>query len=329
MGIVLQGQVDLSNNFLPGITTLLNGPYELSTYYDEPPYMLAANTAWLLPNTGRPPLDDVAFRQALARAINTPEIVGVVYGNMVQAAHPTGLLPVWEQYVDQAVVDELGFSYDPDAARQILADAGYADTDGDEFVEMPDGSPIELTVIVPFGWSDWMEAARVISESAIAAGINLTVETPDYGAYLAQRNGGDFDTMVINDAQLSNTPYTYYNWMFMNPLEDIETIQNGNYGRFDSQTAFDLVDELDHTQIEDVDGMRAVLSELQRIHLTDMPIIPMWYNGMWSQVNESTWTNWPAAAEDANHWLPASWRGYWNMTGIKMLAELEPVPPAE
>ena len=97
---------------------------------------------------------------------------------MVAPADPTGLLPVWEQWVDQAVVDELGISYDPEEAKQILADAGYVDTDGDGFVENKDGSPIELELIVPNGWTDWMESIRVIAESAQAAGINVVPADP-------------------------------------------------------------------------------------------------------------------------------------------------------
>lgn len=325
LGMVLQGGLDISNNFLPGVATLVQGGYGVQTYYPEPPYMLSANTAWLLTNNEVPPMDDPAFRRALAYAIDVNQIVQVVYGNIVQAANPTGLLPIWDQYIDQDVVDELGFSYDPDQARQILADAGYVDSDGDGFVDMPDGTPIELSVIVPFGWSDWMESIRVVSNSAQAVGINVQPEFPEYPQYLDQRNTGAFDLMIANDAQMSNTPWTYYNWMFMNPIADIATLQNGNYGRYDNQEAFDLVDQLDQVPVEDIDGMREVMSQLQRIHLTDMPLIPLWYNGLWSQVNTTHWTNWPSSADDANHYLPATWRGYWNMTGIMMLTELEPV----
>lgn len=326
LGMVLQGGLDISNNFLPGIATLVDGGYGVQTYYPEPPYMLSANTAWLLLNNTVAPMDDVEFRRAMAYAINVDQIVEVVYGNIVQASNPTGLLPIWDQYVDQDVVDELGFSYDPEQARQILANAGYTDTDGDGFVEGPDGSPIELTVIVPFGWSDWMEAARVISSSAQEVGINLQPEFPEYPQYLDQRNSGTFDAMVANDAQMSNTPWTYYNWMYMNPIEDIATLQNGNYGRYDNPEAFELVDQLDQVPVDDIDGMREIMSQLQRMQLEDMPFIPLWYNGLWSQVNTTYWTNWPSATEDANHYLPATWRGYWNMTSILMLTELEPVP---
>ena len=47
LGQLLQGDIDLSNNFLPGIATLVKGGYQVQTYFPEPPYMLSANTAWL------------------------------------------------------------------------------------------------------------------------------------------------------------------------------------------------------------------------------------------------------------------------------------------
>jgi peptide/nickel transport system substrate-binding protein len=322
LGLVLQNQIDLSNNFLPGIATLVEGGYGLQTYYDGPPYMLSANTAWLVMNTTKPPMDDPAFRRALAYAIDVNQIVEVVYGNIVQAANPTGLLPTWERFIDQAVVDELGFGYDPDEARAILADAGYADTNGDGFVEAPDGSAIELSIIVPNGWTDWMESIRVIANSAQAVGINLQTEFPDFGGYLDARNTGTFDMAISNEAQMSNTPWTYYDWVFQNPIA--ETMTNGNYGRYENQEVFDLVDQLDMVPVEDEEAMAEIVSQIQRIQLTDMPLIPLWYNGLWSQYNNGVWTNWPSAAEGSPKYLPATWRGYWNMGAIFMLTEIEP-----
>jgi peptide/nickel transport system substrate-binding protein len=326
LGMVLQGGYDLNNNFLPGVATLTKGGYGIQTYYPDAPYHLSANTAWLIMNTTKKPMDDPAFRKALAFAVDTDQIVQVVYGNMVAKANPTGLLPVWDQYVDQAVVKDLGFSYDPAKAKQLLATAGYKDVDGDGFVETPDGAKIALKIIVPFGWTDWMESIKVVSNGAQAVGINLAPDYPDYGAYLSARLGGTFEMAIDNQAQLSNTPWRYYDWVFQSPLADIETMQNGNYGRYDNQEAFNLVEQLDKTPIDDTAGMKAIISKLQRIQLNDMPLIPLWYNGMWSQVNNSVWTNWPSSAEGANHWMPSSWRGYWNMTAIRMLTELKPAP---
>jgi peptide/nickel transport system substrate-binding protein len=324
LGLVLQGGLDLSNNFLPGVASLVAGGYGVRTYYPEPPYMLSANTAWLVMNNAKPPMDDPAFRRAMAYAIDTDQIVQIVYGNIVQKANPTGLLPIWDAWVDQEVVDELGFSYDPEMARQILADAGYADTNGDGFVETPGGDPIELSVIVPFGWTDWMESIRVVSESAQAVGINVVTEFPDYGGYADARNSGNYDMLIANDAQMSNTVWTYYDWIFQEPV--VETMTNGNFQRYENQEVFDLVVELDKTAVDDAEGMQALISQIQRIQLEDMPLIPLWYNGLWAQYSDAVWTGWPGAADDANHYLPATWRGYWNMTGIQMLAELEPAP---
>lgn len=325
LGMVLQGQFDLNNNFLPGISRLVEGGYGVQTYFTGPPYHLSANTAWLLMNLTKKPMDDPAFRRAVAFAIDVDQIVNVVYGGMVLPSDPTGLLPTWEKYIDQAVVDEAGFSYDPDEAKAILAGAGYKDTDGDGFVEAPDGSKIELKVNNPNGWTDWMEANRVIVTGLQAAGINAQSNFPDYPEYVSQRNDATFDMMINNDPQIANTPFRYYLWMAQNPIEDIATIQDGNYGRYDNQEVFDLVNQLDQVPTDDTEGMMEVISQLQKIFLTDMPMVPLWYNGMWSQTNNTYWTDWPSSAEGAPHWTPVSWRGYWNMTAIRMLTDLLPV----
>ena len=323
LGLVLQGQEDLNNNYLPGISTLQQGGYALKTYFPGPPYHLPANTAWLDMNLQKPPLDDVNFRRALAYSINVDDIVSRDYGNMVEKANPTGLLPTWDKYVDQAVVDKLGISYDPAMAKKILADNGYKDINGDGLVEMPDGSPIELKIIVPNGWSDWMEAIRIISTSAKAAGINVVTDFPDFNGYLDARLQGTFDLAIDNQQQIGNTPWGYYHFIFYDKLADIPSTQGGNYGRYDNQKAFDLVTQLDKVPADDIAGMQAVISQLQTIQLTDLPILPLWYNGAWAQFSSAYWTNWPS--DGGMEYYPVTWNGYWNMTAILMLANLEPV----
>ena len=221
----------------------------------------------------------------------------------------------------------LAFSYDPDMAMAILADAGYVDTDGDGLVEAPDGSKIELTVTCPFGWTDWMEAISVISESAMAAGINLVNETPDYGAWNDALTGGTFNATLNNWASMSNTPWTLYNLMFRHPIQ--ETMGSGNFGRYDNQEVFDMVDQLAATSTDDVAGMQEICGQIQTTLLTEMPMIPLWYNGLWSQVNDSVWENWPSSADDTPNTLPTTWSGYWQLGGLMTLTTLEPVEGVE
>ena len=265
LGKVLQGGLDLSNNFLPGVASLVEGGYGVQTYYPDAPYMLSANVAALLINETKKPMDDVKFRKALAYAINVNDIVENDYTGIVKAADPTGLLPIWDKYIDKDQVAKLGWSYDPEKAKKILADAGYKDVDGDKFLEAPDGSKIELKVTCPSGWTDWMAAIQIISRDAQAVGLNITPDYPDYGPWRDAQLKGTFDLTLQNEAQMSSTVWSYYKWVFQNPIENIATAQYGNYGRYDNKEAFDLVDQLDKVKVGDDEAIKAIASKLQKI----------------------------------------------------------------
>ncbi|HSW43415.1 MAG TPA: ABC transporter substrate-binding protein [Patescibacteria group bacterium] len=321
LGRLMQGEFDLSNNFLPGIATLVDKGY-VSTFFKQAPYMLSANTAWLVTNNKKPPLDDKEFRRAIAWAVNVPDIVNKVYGNIVKAADPTGLLPTWDKFIDKAQRDALGFRYDPARAQQILDAAGYTKGD-DGFYTGKDGTPIKLTIMVPSGWSDWEAARDVIVASLKAVGINAEARITDYGGLVNDRNNGNFDLVLNNEVQLSNSPWTYYDYIFRQPLMSPEG-KNRNFGSYENPDAWALVQQLDRTPVEDAAAQIEITSKLQKIFLEDLPVIPLWYNGLWSQVSNINWTNWPS--EDGEQVLPATWNGYWQMGSIKMLTNLQPVP---
>src|SRR5271157_1694236 len=216
LGMVLQGQLDLSNNFLPGVGSLVDNGYA-GTYFPKAPYMLAANTAYLAMNLTMKPLDDPAFRKALAYAIDVPTIVQKAYANLVTASTPGGLLPGLSQYDDAAVQKSLGYHFDTATAKKMLAAAGYK-TGSDGFVTNKDGSPIKLQVTCPNGWTDWMAAIAVIASSAQAAGINVTAATPAQSDWNTALQSGTFQMTLQNNTPLTNTPWTTYNYLFTHPI---------------------------------------------------------------------------------------------------------------
>ncbi len=319
LGMVIKGELDLSNNFLPGVAEMANKGY-VKTYYAQAPYMLSANTAVLFLNTTKKPMDDAAFRRALAFAIDVPSIVNVAYAQLVKAASPSGLLPVLDRFVDKDVMAELGYSFDTAKAKEMLDAAGYKDVDGDGFVEAPDGSAIALEVTCPSGWTDWMAAIDIIASSAQAAGINIKSAYPDYGAWNTALQGGTFDMTLNNWASMSNTPWTLYNLLFRHPIQ--EQMQSGNFGRWDNQEMFDLVDGLAEIPVSDEDGMKAACSDIQSLLLEEMPMIPLWYNGLWSQYSSATWVGWPDETS-ASPTLPTTWSGYWQLGGLQTLINLK------
>jgi len=316
----LQNNIDLSNNFFPGVDKSIDGK-RVQTYYAKPPYMLSANTAWLVPNTTHKPLNDPAFRRALAMSINVDQIVSADYGHIVAKANPTGLLPNWNQWIDKKQAAKLGFKYNIAGAKALLAANGYK-TGSDGYVTNKDGSPINLRLIVPNGWSDWMTAIQIIAANAKDAGIHITPAYPDYNGLVAQRNSGQFDLAINNDKQIGNTPYTYYDYLFHLPIADQQTF--ANFSRFTEAGAapWALTLKLNKVKTSNVKAAMVLNSKIQKYILTDLPAIPLWYNGMWSQYNTTYWTNFPTQAS-TRHYTPSVWNGYLNMTGIDALAHLK------
>ena len=312
---LLRGNIDLFNNFAP--KSAIKGQFK--TYFDNAPYHLGANTTWLFPNTTKKPLNDRQFRRALAYSINMNQILSKAYQGLVNKASPTGLLPIWNKWIDKKVVAKHGFSYKPAQAKSILRAAGYRDRDGDGYVENKDGSDIDLQIICPNGWSDWMTSIQVIADSAKAVGIKITPAFPEYGTLVDDRGHANYDLLLGNDRQYSNTPWTYYQYIFQLPILENQTTTN--YERYSNRAAWNLTKALDKIPSSNTRAYQATMSKLQTVFLQDLPAIPLWYNGMWSMVNTKYWTGWPSAK--GGKYTPTSWRNYWQMTSIDMLTHLK------
>ena len=69
--------------------------------------------------------------------------------------------------------------------------------------------------------------------------------------------------------------------------------------------------------------MKKVMSQLQGIFLKDLPLIPLWYNGVWAQWNTSHWKSWSSSKGAGLQNIPAFWRGYFQLGGVRMLSMLK------
>ena len=318
---------DLNNNYLPGIQALV-AQGKAQTYFPGQPYDLPANTAWLELNTTHKPLNDPQFRRALAEAVNVYKIAGDGdYNGLTAVANPTGLLSVWNKWINKSLVKKYGFKRNSVvAAKATLAAAGYKDVNNDGFVENKAGSKLSLMIEVPAGWSDWEAARSIIVSGERAAGIDVNVVTGSQGqVQTTDRNQGKFALEVDNAYQLSDSPWTYFNGIFHLPIITTGAGQTfGNYGRYDNPTAWAMVKKLDQTPPTDVKGRQKLINALEKIELTQIPIIPLWYNGVWSQTQSKYWKNWPSSTKKGMHFIPCMWGGYLQMTGIDMITHLKP-----
>ena len=317
---VLSGIEDLNNNYLPGVNKLVDSG-KVHTYFSKAPYMLSANTAWLEPNTTHKPLDDAAFRRALAQAIDVNKIVTDDYGHLVLPASASGLLPTWQKFINPSLVKQYGFKFSTSAAAATLTKAGYT-KDSSGMFQNKDGSKIDLEIAVPQGWSDWEAARDMIVSSAKSAGIRISPKVKDFNTWQTDRNTGKFDLVVDNNYQLSDNPWTYWNGIFHLPVISTGTGQTfANFERYQNPTAWALSSKLDRTSPTNTAVVKKLNDQLQTILMKDLPLIPLWYNGIWSQMTTQYWKNWPQA-NTPRQYVPVMWRGYLQMTGIDTITHL-------
>ncbi|MCP5454873.1 MAG: ABC transporter substrate-binding protein [Thermotogae bacterium] len=323
LGMLMKGELDVSNFFIPGVPKIKSF-YGLETYYKDAPYMLPENVAILFMDDNKEPMNDSNFRRAVAFAIDTKMIADKVYESQVQPAGPTGLIPIdsWKSYVDTKTETDYGFSFNPAKAKQILAENGYKDINKDGFVETPEGKTISLELIVPNGWTDWMEAAKIMATGLRNVGINVTAKFPDYSVFLSLRQKGGFDMLIDNaSSSVSRTPWTYWNWVASNRIYTDE-ITAGNWGRYENKDLFQKIVDFNFAKDGSAESKK-IAAEIEKTLLEDMPSVPLWYNGMWFQASTAYWTNYPTEENPVGY--PSTWGGKWQIGGLDMLINLKPV----
>ncbi|MDQ3695248.1 MAG: ABC transporter substrate-binding protein [Chloroflexota bacterium] len=129
-----------------------------------------------------------AFRRAVSYAINREQLVDLAYfGNATVHQCP---IPIGNAAWDEALCAEYGTSYDPELARQTLADAGWTDEDGDGYVEI-DGSadPVVLSTYGPFPVQ--ARSVELMQGDLDAVGIRTEIQVLETPALLAGIESGE------------------------------------------------------------------------------------------------------------------------------------------
>lgn len=333
LGMVLRGDLDVSNFYLPGIPKLKNDyPDTMETWYDEAPYNAPDNVVWMFMNTKKGPLKDAAFRRAVAYTLDKQTIVEKAYENGTLPAKSVGYLPIkaWMQYYDEAIEKQHGFTYNVEQAKKMLKEAGYKDVDGDGYVEDPDGSKIELKVECPAGFTDWEASIKIMTKGMQAAGINAVPNFVDYGLWEENLMGEPdeqgipkYDMSLCNwESNMQASVWYMYHWLTQ--VEGIEGSRwDGNYAAFDNEKARELVLQLNRTGMDKTEEARPIVQEIQKILLAEMPAVPVWINGLWFQGSTANWKNWPG--DESPYALPNTNIGAWHLGTIKVLTQIEPV----
>ena len=173
-----------------------------STYKADPAARIVSTPKvgmiYLIMNENNPWLKDVRVRKAIAMAIDTDQIIQGIF--MGDAMREKGIIPtgIW------AHNDALeGFSYDPDAAKALLREAGYKAEEIQFELSMDSTANTSNQLIYAF-----------ISDSLKKIGIEANVVSYDHAAWLAKRSSGETDAFVANWGMDYNDPanimYTFF-----------------------------------------------------------------------------------------------------------------------
>ena len=139
-------------------------------------------------------LGDLTLRQALLRGLDKETYTSVLLeGGATPGKAP---VPPTLDYGYDELNDEN--TYDPEGAKQLLADAGYVDVDGDGYVEDPEGNPIELTFVYYDSRAELGVYAQAAQASLKEIGINIKLDCVSYETMLDRRDSGQYDLLIWN-----------------------------------------------------------------------------------------------------------------------------------
>lgn len=130
---------------------------------------------------GHPALADRDVRLALNHAIDRQFLADLIHqGNVelgVQIVHSA--TPMWFNENLQP------YQFDLEMARNLLAEAGYEDTDGDGIREGGDGTPLSFNLFIINRWPEAVNAAEQIKNWWADIGVEVTLQPADAGTILA------------------------------------------------------------------------------------------------------------------------------------------------
>lgn len=284
---LLHGEIDWAGVFVPAVDRVFVGRDPLHHRYWFP---LNGTMVFLYPNNTRPPLDLLPVRQALSRAINRERLAAIAMHGTTEPADPSGLTELFTAW--RAPSDPAATRHDPALAEALLDEAGCR-RGPDGWRTRPDGAPWQPELMVVSGWSDWVRATSLMVDDLRAVGIDARMRAWDFGAWFDRLGRGTFD-LSIGWSPEGTTPYALYSsLMSARSLRPIGTPAPQLWHRLGLAEADLLLDRFDQTT--DETAQRAIMAELQRLFVEQIPAIPLFPGPSWGEANTARFTGFPSA----------------------------------
>ncbi len=156
-------------------------------------------------NLRRPKFQDKRVRQAMTRLIPREEIAQKLYYGMARVVCSDVFYLT--DYYDKSLVCQ---KHDPQKAKELLAEAGWKDTDGDGVLDK-NGEPLAFELASTAGNPVAEAMSTIIKEELAKAGVQMNIRMLDWAAFLKKVQDWDFDACMLGWS-LSLDPDPYQLW---------------------------------------------------------------------------------------------------------------------
>jgi peptide/nickel transport system substrate-binding protein len=281
LALIQNGSVDWTHNFVPNVETAYEAKDKAHFHAF---YATTAYPVSLTFDDTQYPYSLPAFRKALSLAIDRDSVSKLGeygYAPPTDAIGLSGLFPSWIKDASVKAQAKQMATYNPTAAKKLLTDNGFT-YKGSTLLD-PKGNPVKLDIHVISGWSDWVASNQIITKNLRDIGIDSNVALePDWGSWypnasttknptLLWQNGSQGSPYGFFYANLSQNAYT---------KPGVDGTNTGNWEHYADAQATSLLAQWKATL--NPTTQQSIATQLEKIWLNDMPIVPLFIGPRWS-----------------------------------------------
>src|SRR6516164_6080381 len=281
------GQAQWGSQFIPNIHAFYISKSPNYHYWFPP----VANVSLFI-NLTNPILKNVAVRQAMAYAIDRPKASLIGEYGYEPASNQAGIVtPTFSSWLDAPQAASFGnnYAYDPQKAISILEAAGFKK--GSDGIMAKGSQKLSFTVVNNGGFSDWVAAMQVITADFKAVGIQLTPDNVAYNTWQSDIYTGKFQLGYYAETGGPSPYYELRQWLYGPNSAPIGTAAGSNFQRYSNPAVDQLINQ--YATTTSTSEEHSIVSQLQKIMLQDVPVIPVTEQVNWFQYDTGSFSGWP------------------------------------
>ena len=283
------GQAQWGSQFIPSIKQFYTT--RNPNYHNWFPPI--ANVTLFL-NLTNPLLKNLAVRQAMAYAINRQKASTIGEYGYEPASNQAGIVtPTFSSWLDhpQMAAYGNGYAYNPAKAISILQKAGFKRGSNGIF-QTPSGKPLSFTVVNNGGFSDWVAAMQVIIADLKAVGIQVTANNVAYSTWQTDIYTGKFDLGYYGQTGGPSPYYELRQDLYSGNTAPIGTAAGSNIERYSNPATDKLINQ--YATTTNPAAQRSIVNQLQKVMLSQVPVIPITEGVDWFQYDAGSFSGWPS-----------------------------------